>query len=268
MWVAADTVTRRPAAPAPGSLAYAAAMTPEELVASVSPLFASLGGAFYFAPETLARGKELGLDGFRFYILGRGGVLGNVEAAVVQSAFGYFEPGLLAKMWNTGRTRVSPRGVARAYVEQSHEFGRRKFGDVKGLAEFCDAAECVRANTHPAGLALYAGLAAEPLPDDLPARAMQLTSVLRELRGSVHLVAVVASGVSPKVAHYFRRPNDFVMFGYRDDEVPVVTDDDRERLSAADQVTDQRMADHLAVLDDAQRDALLNGARRMTDAVG
>ena len=58
---------------------------------------------FYFAPSTVAVGKEHGLDGFRFYFLGRGGVLGDVESQVVASAFGYFEPGLGDKMWDVGQ---------------------------------------------------------------------------------------------------------------------------------------------------------------------
>ena len=62
-----------------------------------------IGSAFYFHPDTVAKAKSLGLDGFRMYFLGRGGVLGDVEPAVVSSAFGYFEPGLLAHMWNIGQ---------------------------------------------------------------------------------------------------------------------------------------------------------------------
>ena len=57
-------------------------MTPTELVQAACPKIGSLGGAFYFDKETLAKGKELGLDGFRFYFLGRGGVLGDVEPRV------------------------------------------------------------------------------------------------------------------------------------------------------------------------------------------
>jgi hypothetical protein len=52
-------------------------MTPEELTAAASPRIGAMGSVFYFVPETAARGKELGLDGFRFYVLGRGGVLGT-----------------------------------------------------------------------------------------------------------------------------------------------------------------------------------------------
>ncbi len=66
--------------------------TPMELVQSACPKIGSLGSAHYFDREiTVPRGKELGLDGFRFYFLGRGGVLGDVEARVVRSAFGYAE---------------------------------------------------------------------------------------------------------------------------------------------------------------------------------
>jgi hypothetical protein len=71
---------------------------------------------------------------------------------------------------------------------------------LENLEPFAAAAEKVVLAANPAGLALFAGLAAEPLPEDLPGRAMQLLAVLRELRGSTHLVAVVASGMSPKVA--------------------------------------------------------------------
>ena len=243
-------------------------MTPEELVATACPLLGSVGAAFYFDPSTLSRGKELGLDGFRFYFLGRGGVLGDVEAPVVQSAFGYFSPGVVAKMWNSGRAIVAPREAARAYAEESQRFGREHFGAVPGLDGFCAAAEAVRDAAHPAALALFAGLAAEPLAEDAPARAMQLATVLRELRGSVHLVAVVASGVSPRVAHYFRRPDDFAAFGYGEADVPVVTEGDRSRMAAADALTDALLLPVFGVLDEEGREALVRGVQGMAAALG
>jgi hypothetical protein len=46
-------------------------MTPEQLVETACPLVGSVGAAFYFVPETLAVGKELGLGGFQWYALGR-----------------------------------------------------------------------------------------------------------------------------------------------------------------------------------------------------
>src|ERR1700722_11673382 len=135
-------------------------MTLDELVADVCPTIGSLGAKFYFTPETTARGKELGLDGFRFYFLGRGGVLGDVEAPVVKSAFGYFEGSLVAKIWNSAkeRARVTPRQAGQAFVGASQDFGRRHFSSVAGLDGFCAAAEAVVAVVDPAGLALYAAL--------------------------------------------------------------------------------------------------------------
>ena len=141
----------------------------QELVAQTAANVGSLGAKYYFHPNTLAVGKELGLDGFRFYVLGRGGVLGDVEPAVVTSAFGYFNPGTIAKIWTSGCEKVAPRDAARAALGANAELGRETLGGAAGLAEFCAAAEQVVADVNPAGLSMYAGIAAEPLPEDLPA---------------------------------------------------------------------------------------------------
>ena len=53
-------------------------MTPLEIVQQTSPTINQAGNRFYFDADTMAKGQELGLDGFRFYFLGRGGVLGDV----------------------------------------------------------------------------------------------------------------------------------------------------------------------------------------------
>ena len=146
-------------------------MNTSELVAAVHPKIGALGSAFYFHPSTLAVGKEHGLDGFRFYVLGRGGVLGDVEPVVIASAFGWWNPTVIANMWNSAKEKMAPRDAGRLYVKCSQDFGRSKLAGVEGLAEFCAAAEAVVAAADPAALALFAGLAAEPLADDLRARA-------------------------------------------------------------------------------------------------
>ncbi len=245
-------------------------MTPEELVKEVDPVIGSVGSAFYFAPETLARGRDIGLDGLRFYFLGRGGVLGDVEYPVVQSAFGYFAPAMVAKMWTTGRerTELTPREVGRLYVECSREFGRRHFGSTEGLAGLCTAAERAVEAAHPAGLALFAALAAEPRPDDLPARAMQLMAVLRELRGSFHLLAVVASEVEPRVAHFYRRPDDYATFGYPEEDKPSLGEAERQAMAQADALPDRLMAGVYRALTDTERADLAAGVRRLAADAG
>lgn len=241
-------------------------MTPEGLVSATSAQINSLGAVYYFHPDTVAHGKEhLGLDGMRFYFLGRGGVLGDVEAPVATAAFGYFAPAVMDKMWNSSKAKVAPRDAARAALECNANIGRAKLGDVDGLQAFCDAAEQVIADVNPAGLQLYAGIAAEPLPEDLPARALQLAVCHRELRGSAHLAAVIASCVHPAVAHAIRRPNDVATFGWPEDL--EVTDADRTNLAAADAATNAMSAGHYASLSDQQRSAFVAGIEAMAEAL-
>lgn len=239
-------------------------MTSEELVAATSAKLNSLGAIYYFHPDTIAHGKEaFGLDGMRFYLIGRAGVLGDVEAPVVTAAFGYFAPAVINKLWTTSKEKVAPRDAARAALACNAELGRGKLDDMDGLAEFCAAAEQVIADVNPAGLQLFAAVAAEPLPDDLPARAMQLAVCHRELRGSAHLAAVIAAGVHPSVAHAIRRPNDIVTFGWPEDL--AVTDADRSNLEAADATTNAMSAQHYASLSDEQRAAFVAGVNAMAD---
>ncbi|MGE0881719.1 MAG: hypothetical protein AB7L13_11495 [Acidimicrobiia bacterium] len=241
-------------------------MTPEQLVATACPLLADLGGRFYFDGATLARGKEYGLDGMRFYILGRGGVLGDVEPAVVQSAFGYFSAGSIEKLWTTAKEKLAPREAAHVYHECAAAFGRAHFASLD-LSAFNAAAAKVVAAAHPAAFALFAGWSAEPLTDDVPGRAMQLAVVLREFRGSAHLVAVLASGVEPEIAHFIRRPEMYKGFGYDDANAPAVTDTHRAALDAAETLTDKLVLPAYSALTASEADALASGAQAMHAAL-
>ena len=239
----------------------------DRLVPAATDKIGEMGNAFYFVPPTLAKGRELGLKGFPFYILGRGGVLGDVDASVIVSAFGYFAPAVIHRHWEAARAVVDPRTAGREYLECSAAFGREKFSGLDNLEAFCDAAQAVNSAADPAGLALYAGISAEPLALDPPARAMQLLSVLREFRGSVHLVAVLAQLLEPRIAHFIRRPDFFATFGYGPEQVPEVTDEHLAKLAAADELTDRMVAQAYSVLDGSQADALIDGLEAMEKAL-
>lgn len=236
----------------------------QELAGAIGPDINAAGSSFYFHPATLARGKELGLDGMRFYILGRGGVLGDVEPDVVASAFGYFNRELIAKLWGSAKTTLAPREAGAAYHACSAALGRVVLADVEGLETYCDAAEAVIGATNRAGLALFAGIAAEPLVDDLPGRAMQLTAVLRELRGSTHLNALLATGVVPEVAHANKRPEMVGAFGW--DPAPSTEGLSQEQVDQAEALTDVMMARSLQGLSDDQAAALEAGAAAIAAA--
>jgi hypothetical protein len=232
-------------------------VTPLEIVQQTSPILNEAGNRFYFHPDTLATGKELGLDGFRFYFLGRGGVLGDVEPAVVVAAFGYFSPGVVEAIWSSAKQIMEPREAARAYLACADRLGTARLDGLDGLDGFNEAAEAIIAAVDRSALPLFAGVAAEPLPDHPAARAYRNVIILRELRGSVHLLAIVATGVSPSVAHAIRRPGDVATFGW--EPAPEVSDDDRARLAIADELTDRLLVPSIESLSDAQRDAFVTG---------
>jgi len=224
-----------------------------------------IGAAYYFDPATVAKGRELGLDGFRFYIQGRGGAMGDVSASMVTAAFGYFVPEVIEKMWTSARERLPVVEGAAAYAECNAELGRSRLCDVDGLDHYCRAANKIVQNMNPAGLMLFAGYAAQPVPDDTPAKAMHLAVLLRELRGSAHLMAIVANGLSPAQAHAIKRPGDLELFGYQ--EAPELTDADRAAVVAAEETTDAILESAYATLTDTERDALVVGTNAMHDAV-
>lgn len=238
-------------------------MTTRDFIARTDAI-GSLGALHYFDADTIATGKEHGLDGFRFYFLGRGGVLGDVEPEVVVSAFGYWNPALITKMWNSAKERMAPREAARLYLSCAHDLARKRFADLDGLDTFCAAADQVIAAIHPAGLALYAGVAAEAMPDDAPARALHQCVALREARGSAHLVGVVAAGLAPRLAHAVKRPTEGKLFGWEDEPEP--TDDDRARWDEAEELTLRQLERWFAILDDDGRAAFLTGLDAMEAA--
>jgi Helix-turn-helix family len=176
---------------------------------------------------------------------------------VVASAFGYFAPDLVANIWSSAKERLDPREAGRLYHECAAEFGRRAFAGIEGLDAFCAAAERVVAAAHPAGLSLFAAWAAEPLVDDLPGRSMQLLNVLREHRGSAHLVAVVSVGLAPALAHAAKRPDMVKAFGYG--EELEVSDEHHALLAEAEVVTDRIVVPAYATLTEDEAAALLRG---------
>lgn len=242
-------------------------MTPLDLVRQACPIINDTGWAYYFTPETQAKGAELGLKGPMFYFAGRGGVLGDCDADVVTAAFGYFNPAVIRRAWESATSIRPAREIGRAHFECCADLGRQKLGGVANLAAFVEAADAVNEAAEPDGLALYAAFKAEPLAQDLAGRAMQLVAVLREFRGSAHLIAVRASGLTTKQAHFSKRPNDVAMFGWTPEDAPVLDDAVANKMKAAEDLTDQIVLPAFSVLDDAGARALLDGARAIKAAV-
>ncbi|BAN03697.1 hypothetical protein YM304_33830 [Ilumatobacter coccineus YM16-304] len=241
-------------------------MTPEDTITTIAGPTGNIGAAFYFDPKTVAAGKELGLDGFRFYVLGRAGVLGDVSAAVVSSAFGYFHPSLIDKIYNSAKQTIDPLTCAQAYFDECGKRGAEHFAGLDGLEAYIEAADVVISAASPAGLPLFAGISGMNCADEPAACAMQKAAVLRELRGSAHLCAVLANGLTDAQAHAIKRPGDVAMFGW--EEAPAVPIDGDERMAAAEEATNTMLLNAFFPLSEAQSEALVAGTRAMAAALG
>ncbi|MEY4175674.1 MAG: hypothetical protein RI900_2839 [Actinomycetota bacterium] len=248
---------------------YVPGMTDEELLAAACPMIGTLGSLFYFAPETVAVGEAHGLDRSKFYFLGRGGVLGDVDASVVSAAWGYFNPAVVKRVWDGAREVMSPRAGAALYFECAADLGRRRLQGVEGLDAFNAAAAAVIAAgaAHADSMPLFAGIAAEPRVADAEGLAMQAIVVLREFRGSAHLLALRAVGLPSKLAHFVARPGDGRMFGWAEGDTPEIDDAHRALRAEAEALTDRIVRPAFAVLDQAQRAAFVGTLQHIAAAL-
>lgn len=173
-------------------------LTGEETVQAADRLLHDVGTLWMISDETRARGEEYGYrKSHPFYFAGRGGVLGDVDASVVIAAMGWWEPGLVRLMWERGLAVAGARESASRYAQacaawaDDHLAGFPHADRLSSLAEqLVDAADV-------SGLPLFAGWRAQPRAEGGVARMLQLVHVLREWRGSVHLVATTAAGLGP-----------------------------------------------------------------------
>jgi hypothetical protein len=231
--------------------------------AAVKAQIVRLGGSFMRSREAKAYNGETGWPGWSPYMRGRCGVLGDVDADVVTAAAGFFPAEVVRESWEHGR-EVPAADTARRYAYVCQEHGRRKLAGFADADRLADLLAAVARHADVAGAPLFAGWRAMPLPADGPARAAQLTHVLRELRGGRHLTAVQATGLTPleavlsggsqlvpdgaDQARYFGWPEPY----------PEVTDELRTRRARAEELTDDLTAPAFAVLTDSAADELIS----------
>ncbi|MGA1657810.1 MAG: SCO6745 family protein [Ilumatobacteraceae bacterium] len=222
----------------------AAPITSRALTDAVSPFFGDLGSKYMLDPATAEIGKAAGYsDGFSFYMAGRGGVLGDVDAGVVYSAFMFFDHNLVRKMWERGTAVEGARKAGTRYAGAADAWGKAHLAGFGGAARFNELAQKVVDSVDVGGLSLFAGLRAEPLSSDPVERTYRLVTYLRELRGCIHINAVVAEGLSGIEAVLASQNGEFFakLHGYQEPYPNVAHL--AERRAHAEEVTAQRMAD-------------------------
>ncbi len=227
------------------------------LAAQAAPPIGALGGAFMLDGATIARGEALGLDLASFYGVGRGAVLGDVDADVVAAAFAFIPREVVRAAMDRARKALSAADALGHYAEANRAWGREHLAQVADAGRLCDLLERVVAAGDVAGNPLFAGWRAVELPQDPPARLAQLLFVAREHRGGPHLAALLAGGLSPLEAVMVSGGGGAAaLYGWPEpwpDPEPL-----RALHAAAVALTDQLVADAYAGFDDAEASELVD----------
>lgn len=212
-----------------------------------------LGGGFMISREAKGFAQAHGLGGREGYVLGRGAVLGDVHADVVTAAFGFWPADVVAEAWDGARAKLDVVTARDEYADVCSAWGRRNLEGFEGAGRLAELLGWVADGCDVVGLPLFAGWRAVPLPDDDVARATQLLHVMREHRGGVHLVAVLACGLSPLQAILTGHggSGNASFFGYEEpfEDVTGLT----TARSQAEELTDRLSAAPFDVLDHDER---------------
>lgn len=183
-----------------------------------------LGSGFMISPETVALRSQTGLRGWEVYFAGRCGVLGEVDADVVTASVVFFPAQRVRPLWEASRSVESRGQLVARYAAAAHAWGRRRLAGFTQAERLADLLEPLVAAAPATAAPLFAGWRALTLPADAPARVVHLLEVLREHRGAMHGVAVLACGLTPleailaspegvEGARYFRWPDPFLTPG-------------------------------------------------------
>src|ERR1700728_1571408 len=102
-----------------------------------------IGSAIYLSPDLFGWAGEWGWSNpFSFYFAGRGGMLGDVTAAVVCAALGWFEPGAVKTFYEEGvAVAASPTDVAQRMAEATALWGEKYLAKIDGLEDFVSLTE-------------------------------------------------------------------------------------------------------------------------------
>lgn len=226
----------------------------------------NVGGEWMFDATVFAKGAELGLDPWAWYHVGRGGVLGDCDPAAVVAAFGFFNPVVQVKAWNKGIAAVAPRKASELYAAECAAFGTRRFAEVADAGRLADLLTTALDSASAMALPVFAGWRTLLHAYDGatgPERLALALQAAREHRGGSHLVAVAGYGVDPLQALVSGRngPPNAAFFAWP--EPYPDPEPGKEKMAAAERVTNAMVAPAFAVLSDEERDELTAGLRAL-----
>lgn len=231
-------------------------------VATAGPI-GGIGSRFMLDGETYKRGADLGFQGLDFYVVGRGGVLGEVDADVVSAAFTFFEPSAVRTLWDQGRSVMPPARAAVEFAGACAAWAEAHVPDGLDATRLAELAGKVGAAARLACAPVFAGWRALEVPTSPKAAAVHQMNVLRELRGGLHGAAVVSAGLTPLQALSVKTPQMVAMFGWPE---AAETDGLAAALATAEEHTNRSIAHAYEGLDGAERAELVELATALDEA--
>ncbi|QGG95008.1 SCO6745 family protein [Actinomarinicola tropica] len=220
-----------------------------------APAISTITSHFMLAGTTYKRGAELGFEGLDFYVTGRGGVLGDVDAGVVAAAFVVFEPANVRTQWEKGTAVMSPRDAARAFAACAADWAAAHVPDDLDAARLALLAQQVATSARVAGAPVLAGWRTLDAPTDPAGAAVHHLNALRELRFGLHAACLLGAGLSPVEAVAVKSPGMAPIYGWS--ELPPVDDALHERWAQAEANTDRAIAHAFEPLTEVERAELV-----------
>ena len=165
----------------------------------------------------------------------------------------------MRSLWDAGIGVEGARAGADRYALACADWGRSRLGAFAQAERLVELVTAVDDGAELAGLSLFAGWQSQTRVNDPQGRCYQLLNVLRELRGSVHITAVVAHGVTPLQALLANPVNNgsetAERFGWSGpyEDVEHLRDD----FMVVENLTNVLMARHLSVLTTDEQKELL-----------
>ncbi|MHB1987198.1 MAG: SCO6745 family protein [Acidimicrobiales bacterium] len=222
----------------------------DELARRVEKPIGDLPSNFMLDSATYEHGNELGFDGLDFYVCGRGGALGSVDAGVVSAAFVFFSPAMIRDRWERGRLVMTPPEAAIEFAHCMHRWSSEHLDADLDYEQLTELLGRIVSAASRAGAPLFAGWMTLPEPEDPRELAMHRLNALRELRGALHGGAVLAAGLDPLVALLVKTPFMAGIFGW-DEPYPDV-ELAREAWADAEAATNRAMGRVFGVLTKAE----------------
>jgi hypothetical protein len=156
----------------------------------------------YFAPETTAAYRAVGLKGFWMgYFASRVAPMGPVGVEVADAVLFNFAPTMVARALPDAWDRATPELVLAARATAVETVLGDLLGDTEGVAEAADLVEGALAGCRSQGRALFAGHLTIPRPASAVGRLWRAATLVREHRGDGHVAALVAHGLGGLDAH-------------------------------------------------------------------